>query len=327
MKHIINHKQTAIESMLLAFQYEHQSRVNIDTKHHIIYTPKTKGVSLISGGGSGHEPAHFGYVGSGMLTASVSGELFTPPFPEAIMRAITLTDNGDGVCLIVKNFASDVEVFAEAKRQAQAKGHQVEMVIVSDDVSIDNKTTYSKRKRGVAGTVLMHKILGYFNQQGQSLQALTAIAKDVSPHLLTLGVALSSAELPHTAPFFQLDKDEVYFGVGIHGEKGYRKEPFQSSEQLAIELYNKLKHLHQFKQGDHYAFLINGLGATPLLEQYVFANDVRRLAALDKISIDFLKTGTQLSSYNMQGISLTCLKITDPSITAALQAPVDVSHW
>lgn len=327
MKHIINTKQTAIESMLLAFQYEHQSRLKIDTKHHIIYTPLTKGVSLISGGGSGHEPAHFGYVGDGMLTASVSGELFTPPFPAAILKAITLTDNGQGVCLIVKNFASDVEVFTEAMRQARAKGHDVEMVIVSDDVSIDNKTTYSKRKRGVAGTVLMHKLLGFYNRQGKTLTELTAIANNILPHLFTLGVALSSAELPKTAPFFTLNKDEVYFGVGIHGEKGYRKEPFQSSEQLAIELYNKLKHLHQFKQDDHYAFLINGLGATPLLEQYVFANDVRRLAALDKITIDFLKTGTQLSSYNMQGISLTCLKITDPSMKTALQAPVDVSHW
>ena len=313
--------------MLLAFQAEHQARLKLDTDHHIIYTPDTKGVSLIAGGGSGHEPAHFGYVGEGMLTASVSGELFTPPFPDAILKAITLTDRGDGVCLVVKNFASDVEVFTKAMRQAKNLGHDVEMVIVSDDVSIDNKTTYSKRKRGVAGTVLMHKILGFFNQQGKSLQELTKVAEAISPHLLTLGVALSSAELPHTAPFFTLDKDEVYFGVGIHGEPGYRKEPFQSSEQLAIELYNKLKHLHHFKPGEHYAFLINGLGATPLLEQYVFANDVRRLAALDKIMIDFLKTGTQLSSYNMQGISLTCLKITDPSITTALQAPVDVSHW
>jgi dihydroxyacetone kinase len=327
MKHILNHKQTAVESMLSAFQFEHQARVNIDKDHHIIYCPNKKGVSLISGGGSGHEPAHFGYVGRGMLTASVSGELFTPPFPEAILKAITLTDNGNGVCLIVKNFASDVEVFTEAKRQAEKLGHNVEMVIVSDDVSIDNKTTYSKRKRGVAGTVLMHKILGYYNQQGKSLQALTKVAEKITPHLLTLGVALSSAELPQTAPFFTLAKDEVYFGVGIHGEKGYRKEPFQSSEQLAIELYNKLKHLHQFKPGEHYAFLINGLGATPLFEQYIFANDVRRLAALDKITIDFLKTGTQLSSYNMQGLSLTCLKITDPSITTALRAPVDVSHW
>lgn len=327
MKHIINEKNSAVTSMLSAYHYEYQDQLAIDTTHKIIYQRRPSGVSLISGGGSGHEPAHFGYVGEGMLSASVSGELFTPPFPDAILRAIELTDTGEGALLIVKNFASDVEVFTEAKRRAQLKGHHVEMVIVSDDVSVDNKETYSKRKRGVAGTVFVYKILGYFKQQGQSLKELNAVADHLMPHLFTLGVALSSAVLPETDAFFSLDMNEVYFGVGIHGEKGYRKEPFQSSEQLAIELYNKLKHLHRFKAGEHYAFLINGLGATPLLEQYVFSHDIKRLAHLDKITIDFIKTGTHLSSYNMQGISLTCLKLTDPRFKEALTMPVSASHW
>ncbi|WP_182200729.1 dihydroxyacetone kinase subunit DhaK [Paraliobacillus salinarum] len=327
MKHIINDKKIAIEAMLHSYQFEHQGRLSIDLKDHIIYYKKDSGVSLISGGGSGHEPAHFGYVGKGMLTASVNGALFTPPYPDRIMRAVELTDNGDGVLFIVKNFASDVEMFTEAKKRAEASGHKVEMVIVCDDVSVENKDTYSKRKRGVAGTVLAHKILGYFSQIGKSLTELKVIADEFIPHLYTLGVALSSAELPNTDRFFSLGENEVYYGIGIHGEKGYRKESFESSEQLAIELYNKLKKLHQFKQGEHYAFLINGLGATPLLEQYVFTHDIQRLAVLDKINIDFIKTGTQLSSYNMQGISLTCLKLTDPLFEIALQADVDASHW
>ncbi|GEN56103.1 DhaKLM operon coactivator DhaQ [Halolactibacillus alkaliphilus] len=327
MKHIINEKNSAVKAMLSAYHFEHQDRLAIDTQHNIIYQKDVSGVSLISGGGSGHEPAHFGYVGEGMLSASVSGDLFTPPFPDAILRAIERTDTGAGALLIVKNFASDVEVFTEAKRLAKQKGHHVEMVIVSDDVSVDNKETYSKRKRGVAGTVLIYKILGYFKQHGLSLSELCTIADDLMPHLFTLGVALSSAALPETDPFFSLASNEVYFGVGIHGEKGYRKEPFQSSEQLAIELYNKLKHLHRFKPGEQYAFLINGLGATPLLEQYVFSHDIKRLAHLDKITIDFIKTGTQLSSYNMHGISLSCLKITDPRFKEALRMPVAASHW
>lgn len=328
MKHIQNHAKKNVRAMLSGYQAEHRNRIQLDLTHKITYQKVTDQVALISGGGSGHEPADFGYVGAGMLTASVSGDLFTPPFPEAIVEAIKLTDTGPGVLLIVKNFASDVEMFTKAKEIAEAEGHKVELVTISDDHSIEDKLTYKKRKRGVAGTVFAQKILGAYAREGATLPELVQLAETINDNLYTLGVALAPAYVPGTdAPSFTLSDSEVYFGVGIHGEKGYRKEAFKSSEQLAIELVNKLKRINHWHPNDHYAVLINGLGSTPLMEQYIFTNDVRRLLQLEQLTIPVLKVGNHLTSYNMHGMSLTLLKLADQKWIRALEAATDASHW
>ncbi|OJF95926.1 DhaKLM operon coactivator DhaQ [Alkalibacterium sp. 20] len=328
MKYIQNNPKHNVEAMLQGYFFERKQFINYDSKYRIIHRNNKSQVALISGGGSGHEPAHFGYVGDGMLTASVNGAVFVPPSAEAILEAIKKTDAGKGVLLIVKNFASDIAVFSQAKKEAEQIGHIVEMIIVTDDHSIENDISYKKRHRGVAGTILVHKIVGSYAKEGVALADLKIIGNNVIDNLYTLGVALTPARLPgNETPSYTLDDDEVYFGVGIHGEEGYRKEPYISSEQLAIELINKLRRLNNWVPYEKYALLVNGLGSTPLMEQYVFANDLRRLFNMEQLDISFVKVGTHLTSYNMQGISLTLLKIVDQQWIEALNQPTDASHW
>lgn len=328
MKNIINNSNQMVNEMLKGFYFANQDRVKFNQKNKIIYREQKPYVALVSGGGSGHEPAHLGYVGDGMLNAAVQGKLFTPPYPKQIIEAIRLTDSGAGVLLIVKNFAADVELFTEAMNIMRDKGHKVDMVIVNDDVSIENKETFQKRKRGVAGTVLVHKILGAAAKEGASLEKLKILGDTVTKNIHTLGVAIEPTIIPENhSPSFKLSDSEVYFGIGIHGEKGYRKETFYSSEQLAIELVNKLKSLYKWKSGDRYAVLVNGLGATPLMEQYIFANDIRRLLALEQLEVQFVKVGTHLTSFNMHGISLSMIKIDNPKWIDYLNAPTNATGW
>ncbi|OMP74421.1 DhaKLM operon coactivator DhaQ, partial [[Flexibacter] sp. ATCC 35208] len=185
-------------------------------------------------------------------------------------------------------------------------------IIVNDDVSIEDDASFNKRRRGVAGTVFVQKILGAAAESGHSLEELTTIGQAVIKNLHTLGVALSPANDPVKGnASFTLNDDEVFYGVGIHGEKGYRKEALSSSEILAIELMNKLKSIYRWRKGNNFAILINGLGATPLMEQYIFANDIRRLCELEGLQVTFVKVGTLLTSLDMKGVSLSLLKVED----------------
>lgn len=332
MKTIKNDVQNIVRDMLHGFYFEHKDRVYYDSKHHIIYRKDLEDIGqnvvLLSGGGSGHEPAHFGYVGDGMLSITVSGPIFIPPTPEQILAAIRKADKNKSVLMVVKNFKADVDSFLTAESIALKEGRSVDHILVNDDVSIENDATFNKRRRGVAGTVFVHKIVGAAATEGYSLQELKEIGSSVVSNLHTLGVALTPANNPtQTESSFTLEDHEVYFGVGIHGEKGYRKETFDSSEKLAIELMNKLKSIYRWKKGDKFAVLINGLGSTPLMEQYIFANDIRRLTQLESIDIRFFKVGSHLTSMDMKGISLSLLKIEDPNWEKWLKADVRVSSW
>lgn len=328
VKQIQNSARTSVDAMLAGYYFQNSKRIRYDAKHKIIYRSSNSNVSLISGGGSGHEPADFGYVGSNLLTASVNGDFFNPPKPGAIIEAIKKTDRGKGVLLIVKNFPSDMDSFTKAKVIAEKAGHKVEIVCVSDDHSVENTSTYSKRHRGVAGTILIHKILGALAEKGMPLSDLKNVGEQLNANLFTLGVALEGAVLPETQhPMFELNHDEVYFGVGIHGEEGYRKVPYHSSEQLAIELFNKMKHLTDWNSTETYAVLVNGLGSTTLMEQYIFTHDLSRLFKIEDVNTAFVKVGSYLTSYNMHGISLTLLRLPDPSWLTALEEYTDASHW
>ncbi|CAI8833965.1 PTS-dependent dihydroxyacetone kinase, dihydroxyacetone-binding subunit DhaK [Bacillus pseudomycoides] len=332
MKKIMNDAQNIVQDMLHGFYFEHNDRISYNKEHNIIYQKDLakigQDVAIISGGGSGHEPADIGYVGKGMLLAAVNGEIFTPPTPEQIVAAVRSVPKDKGVLLIIKNFQADVENFLTAESLAKEEGRLVDHVIVNDDVSIEDDASFNKRRRGVAGTIFVHKILGAAALEGHSLQQLTGIGHSVIRNLHTLGVALSPATDPiQGKTSFTLQDNEVFYGVGIHGEKGYRKEMLSSSEKLAVELMNKLKSIYRWKKGDKFAILINGLGATPLMEQYIFANDIRRLCELEGLDIRFVKVGTHLTSLDMQGTSLSLLKIEDPLWEKWLKADVEVASW
>lgn len=226
-----------------------------------------------------------------------------------------------------KNFKDDVANFLAAEQIAKEEGRQIDHIIVNDDVSIEDDASFNKRRR--ASLVLFSfKILGAAALEGHSLEELTALGRSITENLHTLGVALSPANDPVKGQAsFTLNEDEVFYGVGIHGEKGYRKEALSSSEILAIELMNKLKSIYRWRKGDNFAILINGLGATPLMEQYIFANDIRRLCELEGLQITFVKVGTLLTSLDMKGVSLSLLRVEDLDWVKWLKADARVGNW
>ena len=331
MKKILNDVLGAVKDMLQGFYFEHKDRIGYDQENEIIYRKdleELKEVILISGGGSGHEPAHFGYVGEGMLSMAVCGHIFVPPTAGQIAAAIRKVDKSKSILLIIKNFQADINSFLMAETRMKEEGWEVDHLIVNDDVSVEDDNSFEKRRRGVAGTVLVHKILGAAAMDGYTLQQLKELGEVVVSNLHTLGVALSPASNPASKETaFTLGEDEVFYGIGIHGERGYRKETFHSSEMLAIELMNKLKSHYRWKRGDAFAVLVNGLGAVPLMEQYVFANDIRRLCELEGLNIRFVKVGSQLTSLDMKGISLSLLKIEDSMWERWLKKDVKTAGW
>ena len=284
-------------------------------------------VGVISGGGSGHEPTHAGFVGAGMLSAAVAGQVFTSPTPDQIYAAIKAADHGKGVFMVIKNYSGDVMNFDMAKDMADLDDIQVKSIVVDDDIAVEN-STYTQGRRGVAGTIFMHKIIGAAADQGASLDELEALAKKVLPNIKTIAVALSGATVPEVGkPGFDLADDEIEYGVGIHGEPGYRKEKLQPSKALVTELLGRLKAKFKYQAGDHFAVLINGMGATPLMEQYVFTHDVLDQLAAEKITVDFTKVGNYMTSLDMAGISLTLFKLADDAWLKGLQYPVDTIAW
>lgn len=284
-------------------------------------------VAVISGGGSGHEPTHAGFVGKGMLSAAVCGQVFTSPTPDQIYAAIKAADQGRGVFMVVKNYSGDVMNFDMAKDMAEMDDIPVASIVVDDDIAVEN-SLYTQGRRGVAGTLFMHKILGHAAQNGASLDELSQLAESVLPHINTIAVALSAATVPEAGkPGFILADDEMEYGVGIHSEPGYRREKLRPSKDLVAELLEKLDeslHLDSTKQ---YAVLVNSMGATPLMEQYIFAHDLFNALAAKHITPAFSKVGNLMTSIDMAGISLTLFELADPKWLTALNAPVETVAW
>lgn len=284
-------------------------------------------VGIVSGGGSGHEPTHAGFVGDGMLTAAVCGQVFTSPTPDQIYEAIKAADAGRGVFLVIKNYSGDVMNFEMAKDMAAMDDIDVRSIVVDDDIAVEN-STYTQGRRGVAGTIFVHKILGAYARQGAGIEAIEELAHQITPNIKTIGVALSGATVPEVGkPGFELAPDEIEYGVGIHGEPGYRREKLQDSKHLATELVGKLKEAHHMTAGEHFAVMVNGLGATPLMEQYVFMNDVLDLLAAENVEVDFTKVGNYMTSLDMAGVSLTIMKLIEPGWVTKLDEPVTTIGW
>ena len=284
-------------------------------------------VGLVSGGGSGHEPTHAGFIGKGMLSAAVCGQVFTSPTPDQIYAAIKAADHGNGVFLIIKNYSGDVMNFEMAMDMAEMEDIKVKSIVVDDDIAVEN-STYTQGRRGVAGTILMHKILGAAAQNGASLAEIEELAKQVLPNIKTIAVALSAATNPETGkPGFTLKDDEIEYGVGIHSEPGYRVEKIKPANELVKELLGKLDNELKLDSAKKYAVLVNGMGATPLMEQYIFTNDLFNQLNERGLKPVFTKVGNYMTSLDMAGISLTMLEIQDDKWLEYLNNPVETIAW
>ncbi|MBO0428744.1 dihydroxyacetone kinase subunit DhaK [Vagococcus fluvialis] len=328
MKKIINQPEEILNQMLDGLSYAYSDLVErVPETDVIARKDRNEGkVGLVSGGGSGHEPSHAGFVGKGMLSAAVCGEVFTSPTPDQVLEGIKAADTGAGVMLIIKNYSGDVMNFEMAKDMAEMEGIEVETIIVDDDIAVED-STFTAGRRGVAGTVLVHKILGAYADQGKSLAEVKAAADKLVPNIKTIGVALTGATVPAVGkPGFVLADDEIEYGVGIHGEPGYRKEKLQTSKDLAKELVEKLKSEFKWAKGDTYGVLVNGLGSTPLMEEFVFMNDVKALLEADEVNVEFKKVGDVMTAIDMAGLSLTMIKLED-NWKEQLNHPVTTIAW
>ncbi|MCI5775350.1 MAG: dihydroxyacetone kinase subunit DhaK [Aerococcus sp.] len=328
MKKIINQPSAVVDEMVSGLSRTHSDLVHrLEDTNVIVHNHEHSGkVGLISGGGSGHEPAHAGFVGQGMLSAAVCGEIFTSPTPDQILKAIEAADEGAGVFMIVKNYSGDVMNFEMAEEMAEMEDIQVKHIVVDDDITVAKSDTQGRR--GVAGTLFVHKILGYAAERGDSLDQISNLAEKIVKNIWTVGLALSGATVPEVGkPGFTLADDEIEFGIGIHGEPGYSREKIQSSQGMATELVDKLLAEVANDAPSGYGILVNGMGATPLMEQYIFANDVLDLLEEKSLNVAFKKVGNLMTSIDMAGISLTIIALQDNFWLEALNAPVNTIAW
>ena len=278
-------------------------------------------VTLISGGGSGHEPAHAGFVGTGMLDAAVCGDVFASPSQIQVYNALKLTASKKGTLMIVKNYSGDCMNFNNAGALAKDDGIEVDAVYVNDDIAVKD-SLYTQGRRGVAGTVFVHKIAGAAAEQGKSLPEVKAVAEKVIANIRSFGFALTSCTVPAAgSPTFEIGEDEMEFGVGIHGEPGRKREKLISADELAARIVPDIAEDLKLVKGEEIALLINGFGGTPLQELYLFNNSVTN--ELEKAGIKIYKTlvGNYMTSIDMAGASVTFLRL-DDELKGYLDYPV-----
>jgi triose/dihydroxyacetone kinase / FAD-AMP lyase (cyclizing) len=283
-------------------------------------------VAIISGGGSGHEPAHGGYVGEGMLSAAVCGEVFTSPSTDAVLAAIRATAGANGALLVVKNYTGDRLNFGLAAELARAEGIPVEVVIVADDVSLRGRVERHQR-RGIAGTVLVHKVAGAAAALGMPLTDVAAIARNAAANLGTMGVALDGCAMPGVEKSsFNLADDEIELGLGIHGERGVERTKPMPADELADVLVNNIVEDLALASGERVALLVNGLGATPDMELGVVLRAAYNSLSRRNITIERAWAGTLLSALNMPGCSISVLRLDDKT-TGLIDAPTNARAW
>ena len=279
-------------------------------------------VALISGGGSGHEPAHGGFVGKGMLDGAVAGAVFTSPTPDQVYEAIQAANGGKGVLLVIKNYTGDVLNFEMAADMAADDGIEVEKVVVDDDVAVQN-STWTTGRRGIAGTIFVHKLAGAKAEAGGTLAEVKAVAEKVIANVRTMGMAISACTVPAVGkPSFELAEDEVEIGLGIHGEPGVRREKIGPANAIVETLLGKILAEGIYNEGDEVAVLINGMGGTPLMELFIANKHVAEVLAGKGIKVAKTIVGNFMTSLDMQGFSVTLLKL-DDELKELLNAPAD----
>lgn len=310
MKKIINKPEDVVNEMLEGLVKSGKEYIKrLEGYNVIVRAEKDDKVALVSGGGSGHEPSHAGYVGYGMLDAAVAGEVFTSPTPDQILEAIKAVDSKKGVLLIIKNYSGDIMNFDMAAEMAEMEGIEVQKVVVNDDVAVEN-STYTTGRRGVAGTVFVHKIAGAAAQSGMEISKVKEIANRVIANVRTMGMSLGPCTVPALGkPSFSLEENEIEMGLGIHGEPGTHKEELRSADELSEYMLGKILEDIQISKDEEVAVMINGLGATPLMELYIVNRKVNELLASKGIIIDKTYVGNYMTSIEMPGFSITILKL------------------
>jgi len=326
MKKLINDPADVVREALLGFEAAHGDRVRVDHANKVVYrkdAPRPGKVGLVSGGGSGHEPLHGGFVGLGMLDAACAGEVFTSPVPDQMVAATKEVDGGAGVLHIVKNYTGDVMNFEMAAELVAAEsGTEVLAVVTDDDVAVQD-SLYTAGRRGVGVTVLLEKIAGAAAEQGRPLAQVADVAKRVSENGRSMGMALTSCTVPAAGkPTFDLAENEMEVGIGIHGEPGRRRLPLASAKEIAALLVDPVLADLPYRHGDTVVAFVNGMGGTPLIELYLMYNEVRQV--LDKAGITVARSlvGNYITSLEMAGCSVTLLKA-DDELLGLWDAPVN----
>ncbi|MFT4145415.1 MAG: dihydroxyacetone kinase subunit DhaK [Mobilitalea sp.] len=323
MKKIINKPETMVIEMCNGIAMTHPE-LKFNAKYKIVHkkTIDSEKVSLISGGGSGHEPAHAGFVGKGMLDAAVCGDVFASPSQIQVYQAIKETASDKGTLLIIKNYSGDMMNFKNAAHLAAEDGIRVDYVKVDDDIAVKD-SLYTVGRRGVAGTVLVHKIAGAAAQQGMELAQVKAVAEKVIANVRSIGFAFSSCTVPAKGtPTFELGEDEMEYGVGIHGEPGIQREKLVSADELAKRMVEGLLEDLKVKEGEETALLINGFGGSPLQELYLLNNAVRRELDKCKVTVARVFVGNYMTSIDMAGASVSILRL-DDQLKDLLSQPCD----
>lgn len=324
MKKLLNDPADAVRESVTGFGIAHadQVKVHLDPMFITRATPAPSGtVALVSGGGSGHEPLHGGFVGEGMLDGAVPGAMFTSPTPDQILAAIVDVNSGAGVLSIVKNYTGDVLNFEMAAELAEADGIEVASVLVDDDVAVED-SLYTAGRRGVAGTLAVEKIAGAAATRGDDLATVTEIAQRVIDNIASMGVALTAPIVPHVGgPSFDLPEDEIEIGIGIHGEPGRHREKFTSGDEITDALLAPVLEDLKLESGANVLLFVNGMGATPLLELYVVYGHAHKVLSDMGFNVTRSLVGDYVTSLEMQGASITVLKL-DDEMTGLWDAPV-----
>ncbi len=331
MKKVLNEPGRAVEEILRGMELAHGGegglirRLSGQTVAVRSDAPVRGKVALVSGGGSGHEPAHAGYVGPGMLDAACAGEVFTSPSPEPIVEATKAVDGGAGVFYVVKNYTGDVLNFEMAGELAQAEGIETDFVVVNDDVAVED-STHTTGRRGVAGTVFVHKICGGAADDGKGLTEIKSLATRVNENVRSMGMALTSCVPPERGePIFDIADDEMEVGIGIHGEPGTERKQIEPADRIVDTLVGRVLGDSVDFAGSEVAVMVNGMGGTPLMELYVAyarVHDALREAGVTVYGMPYV--GEYMTSLEMAGFSVTLLKL-DEEMKRYLTAPCNVA--
>ena len=328
MKKLINAPERVVEEMLRGMELAHGGMLRLLPDNGVILradAPVQGKVALVSGGGSGHEPAHGGYVGPGMLDAACAGSVFTSPTPDQMLEATKAVDGGAGVFYVVKNYTGDVLNFEMAGELAEAEGIQTDYVVTNDDVAVED-STFTSGRRGIAGTIFVHKICGAAADDGKDLAGIKELAEKVNGNVRSMGMALTSCTPPESGePIFQIGDYEMEIGIGIHGEPGIERKNIEPANSIVDQMLDKILGDSVDFSGSEVAVMVNGMGGTPLMELYVaYARVADRLGDEGVTVWRMPYVGDYMTSLEMAGFSITLLKL-DEEMKGYLAAPCDVA--
>ncbi|MGZ9450728.1 dihydroxyacetone kinase subunit DhaK [Staphylococcus epidermidis] len=320
MKKLVQDKNTILKDMLDGITVSNNDVEVVSDTIVVRKHKKQSGVALVSGGGSGHEPAHAGFVAEGMLDAAVCGEIFTSPTPDKILDAIKAVDNGDGVLLVIKNYAGDVMNFEMAQEMAQMEDIKVESVIVRDDIAISDP----EKRRGVAGTVFVHKYAGYLAEKGVALDEIKSKVEALLPDIKSIGMALTPPMVPTTGKNgFDIEDNQMEIGIGIHGEKGLHREDVQPINVIVERL---LDQLYKEIEKKPLIVMVNGMGGTPLSELNIVTKYLDEQFNQNDIDVKQWFVGDYMTALDMQGFSITVLPFSE-ELSEALAAPTASKYF